>query len=132
MRFNQLFCAAATAAMLAVLAGTQAQAQTQPAMSPYPTGPTELAPSNYSAPVIAPHGSPCGCGSVAVRQPNVGCAACSQAPIVNMPQDYSPVQACCTPLGRLGIPSLPTPARSYRPPMGRANGRPLFGKWQGF
>jgi len=40
--------------------------------------------------------------------------------------------ACDSPWGKDNIPSLLTPPRSYTPPIGKAVGRPLLGRWNGF
>ena len=40
--------------------------------------------------------------------------------------------ACDSPWGKDNIPSLFTPPRSYTPPIGKAVGRPLLGRWNGF
>ena len=44
-----------------------------------------------------------------------------------------PVKSCCNNnIGMLNIPKLTTPLRYDTPPIGRAVGRPLFGRWTGF
>ena len=44
----------------------------------------------------------------------------------------APTTSCNTPLGKLGIPPLWLPTRSYTPPIGKQVGRPLIGRWSGF
>ena len=44
-----------------------------------------------------------------------------------------PIRAACdSPWGRDDVPSLFTPPRSYLPPIGKAVGRPLLGRWTGY
>lgn len=50
---------------------------------------------------------------------------------IGVPQ-WQPVGNCCGQMGKLGVPSLLTPIRHDTPPIGKAVGRPLFGRWTGF
>ena len=85
-------------------------------------------PDVYSS-VVAPSNSfgPATIGDLGSSQ---GC--CNQAPVPTAIPNLAPVTSCCGKLGPLGVPPLLTPARTYRPPIGRQVGRPLFGKWQGY
>ena len=73
-----------------------------------------------------------GKGKVYTGQLQGGCEHCAKEPPIRTAQDYSAVPSCCGTLGQLDIPSLFTPPRLDRVPIGRAVGRPLFGQWQGF
>jgi len=43
-----------------------------------------------------------------------------------------PISSCCGNTGRLNIPPLTTPLRYDTPPVGKAVGRPIFGRWTGY
>jgi len=200
MRFDTLFFAAAAAAVFAVFAGSDAQAQSGSRAASAPSvlsgqfqgAPAGIAP-NFSAPTSVVQGfsqgqgfvqgqnvvqgsgfaqgfpqggvasfvegqtqwapeyvaSPSsysaqravqtvgckGCrgkGPVSTGQIVGGCRNCAQEPPIQTQQDYSAVPSCCGTLGQLDIPSLFTPPRLDRAPIGAAVGRPLFRQWQGF
>ena len=61
-----------------------------------------------------------------------GCSCCNLSPSQIGGYQLQPVTNCCGKLGKLGVPPLTTPLRYDTPPIGRAVGRPLFGKWNGF
>lgn len=93
------------------------------------------APGSYDAQVATQTQGCIGCrgkGRVSTGQLAGGCAYCAQEAPIQTTQDYSAVPSCCGKLGQLDIPSLFTPPRYDRAPVGRAVGRPLFGQWQGF
>ena len=73
-----------------------------------------------------------GKGKVYTGQLQGGCEHCAKEPPIRTAQDYSAVPSCCGTLGQLDIPSLFTPPRLDRAPIGKAVGRPLFRQWQGF
>jgi len=64
-----------------------------------------------------------------------GCAngACDlPGPTVPAELPKLPIETCCgSPMGYGHVPSLLTPPRSYIPPIGKAVGRPLIGRWTG-
>ena len=70
--------------------------------------------------------------SVVNPQVNFGNACCPTAPTVQPVMPQLPVSSCCNDLGRLHIPRVTTPLRTYVPPIGKTVGRPLFGRWSGF
>ena len=93
------------------------------------------APGTYQAQVPVQTSGCHGCrgqGRAFTGQIQGGCRDCAKEAPIRTAQDYSAVPSCCGTLGQLDIPSLFTPPRYDRPPIGRAVGRPLFGQWQGY
>ena len=79
------------------------------------------------------------CGSCATKKKHsCGCLGGKKGPGCGLdliPVEVpclKPVTSCCNNLGRLGIPPLTTPLRADTPPIGKAVGRPLFGRWNGY
>lgn len=93
------------------------------------------APGTYQAQVPVQTSGCHGCrgqGRAFTGQIHGGCRDCAKEAPIRTSQDYSAVPSCCGTLGQLDIPSLFTPPRYDRPPIGKAVGRPLFGQWQGY
>ncbi len=162
MRFDRLLLAVAAVAVLTFTAGNDAQAQSgsrgigSSVVESFSQGgiavPAAQYANQYSAPVdYAPAYAPSpgtyeaqvptqtsgclGCrgkGRAYTGQIQGGCRNCAHEAPIQTQQDYSAVPSCCGTLGQLDIPSLFTPPRLDRPPVGRAVGRPLFGQWQGY
>lgn len=63
---------------------------------------------------------------------NSGPRCCDLTPTPIAVPPVRPVGSCCGTMGKLGVPSLLTPIRYDTPPIGKAVGRPLFGRWTGF
>jgi len=61
-----------------------------------------------------------------------GRACCDLTPTPQVVPTLKPVTSCCSQNGRLGVPPLLTPIRYDMPPIGKAVGRPLFGRWNGY
>ncbi len=62
-----------------------------------------------------------------------GCGRCDLTPVPTVVPCLKPVTSCCGGnLGPYGVPSVFTPLRNDMPPIGRAVGRPLIGRWSGF
>jgi len=92
-------------------------------------------PATYHSQVATQHAGCKGCrgkGKVSTGQIAGGCLHCAKEAPIRTAQDYSAVPSCCGTLGQLDIPSLFTPPRLDRAPIGAAVGRPLFGQWQGY
>ena len=102
----------------------------------------EAAPANF-APVQAKAG--CGCKRGGGCKLGGGCGhggrsgGCDSngcdlpGPTVPGEMPKLPIETCCgSPMGYDNVPSLFTPPRSYTPPIGKAVGRPIFGRWPGF
>ena len=95
-----------------------------------------------SSHVAAPAAAGCGCkrgGCGGGHKLGCGCRggvdeACKPTgPTVQGELPVLPIRtACDSPWGKDNIPSLFTPTRSYTPPIGKAVGRPLLGRWNGF
>ena len=79
----------------------------------------------------ARHAAQGSCGSTAACGCNGGCDLTGPTVPGEMPR--LPIETCCgSPMGLGHVPALLTPPRSYTPPIGKAVGRPLFGRWTGF
>ena len=81
--------------------------------------------SSQSTPAaVSPYPSAAGCG----------CSNCEGLdPTVPVEMPRQPIQpAYDSPMGCLNVPSIFTPPKSYLPPVGKAVGRPWFGRWNGF
>ena len=79
---------------------------------------------------VAPIASKVGCGC---KQPGCVDGCKPTGPTIPGALPNLPVRtACDSPFGRGHVPALLTPPRSYVPPVGRAVGRPLFGRWPGY
>lgn len=89
----------------------------------------------YSGPVTGaynPGPASSSYGPVSVGPYPQGRACCDLSPTPTVTPCLKPVTSCCSQNGRLGVPPLLTPIRNDMPPVGKAVGRPLFGKWTGF
>jgi len=129
MRFKgQTFLLAAAACLFAF--STQAQAQCTSCNQGASFGGPIAQDVSFAAPVNAGPihgGKSCGCRGGGVD----GCKP--TAPTVPPILPNLPIQtACGSPLGISHVPKLLTPIRSYTPPIGKAVGRPLIGRWDGW
>ena len=116
---------------------SQAQAQ---CLSCNQGAPAHVAQNSHfaSAPVQEAAGCGCshGCKGGCHKGRSAGCSngQCDlTGPTVPGEMPKLPIQTCCaSPMGLGHVPALLTPPRSYTPPIGKAVGRPLFGRWTGF
>ena len=98
----------------------------------------DAAPASF-APVQATTGCGCkhgGCKLGGCKHRGGDCAggACDlPGPTVPGEMPRLPIQTCCgSPMGYDNVPSLFTRPSTYTPPIGKAVGRPIFGRWPGF
>ena len=89
--------------------------------------------STQVAPAYQPASGGCAsCSSCASGSCNGGNGCCPTAPTEPADLPRLPIDTCCNDLGPLAIPPLTTRLRYDTPPIGKAVGRPLFGRWTGF
>jgi len=111
-----------------MVTGTSTQLMTSPTFSTPQFGQPSFA---QASPGFASNG-PVSTGPVTVGPYPQACGHCNQRQFPTEIPRLKPVTSCCGQLGRLGIPPLTTPLRADTPPIGKANGRPLIGRWNGF
>lgn len=109
------------------------QLMTSPTFGTQSFGQQSLGQQSFeqASPGFASNG-PVNTGPLTVGSYPQACGHCKQPQLPTEVPRLQPVTSCCGQLGRLGVPPLTTPLRADTPPIGRANGRPLIGRWNGF
>ena len=123
---TQLFMLLAVGCLFAF----SSQAQAQCLSCKHGAGAHAVQNSYGARAAVAPVQATAGCGCSSGCNSN-GCDL--PGPTVPGEMPKLPIQTCCgSPMGYDNVPSLFTRPRTYTPPIGKAVGRPLFGRWTGF